>query len=194
MTHIRNKNRISWLFTCCDVLVTKYHLLCYTASHTDVHLSKKLRARLAPPVILWKHGHLKQEGCKKFNIKRSFSHTMNKWIRCRLSYMSQTGASGHDGGLVDWHGVFGVVSHDCVTRFVICCNDLVLLVDFCTPPLGAFGGWKVRFKRQKNTKNISLIKRNNMDTNPWGFCPWQTPAPSWWPCLCHQLLPLGRLG
>lgn len=26
--------------------------------------------------------------------------------------MSQTGASGHDGGLVDRHGIFGVVSYD----------------------------------------------------------------------------------
>ena len=27
-------------------------------------------------------------------------------------YMSQTGASGHDGGLVDRHCIFGVVSYD----------------------------------------------------------------------------------
>lgn len=38
--------------------MAKYDLLCYTASHTDVHLCQKLRASLTPAIILWKHGHL----------------------------------------------------------------------------------------------------------------------------------------
>lgn len=82
--------------------------------------------------------------------------------------MSQTGASGHDGGLVDRHGVFGVVSDDCVTRFMVCCYDLVLLVDFGTPPLRAFGGWRVRFKRTKIRTIISLYRwiQNRLGTNP----------------------------
>lgn len=53
--------------------------------------------------------------------------------------MSQTGASGHDGGLVDGHGVFGVVRHDGVARFVVRRDALVLLVYFCAPSLRAFG-------------------------------------------------------
>lgn len=53
--------------------------------------------------------------------------------------MSQTGASGHDGGLVDGHGVFGVVRHDGMARFVVRRDALVLLVYFCAPSLRAFG-------------------------------------------------------
>lgn len=53
--------------------------------------------------------------------------------------MSQTGASGHDGGLVDGHGVFGVVGYDCVARLMVRRNALVLFVYFCTPPLRTFG-------------------------------------------------------
>lgn len=53
--------------------------------------------------------------------------------------MSQTGASGHDGGLVDGHGVFGVVRHNGMARFVVCRDSLVLLVYFCAPSLRAFG-------------------------------------------------------
>lgn len=28
--------------------------------------------------------------------------------------MSQTGSPGHDGGFVDGHGIFGVVSYNCM--------------------------------------------------------------------------------
>lgn len=52
--------------------------------------------------------------------------------------MSQTGASGHDGGLVDGHGVFGVVRYDGMARLMVRCDALVLLVNFCTPPLRTF--------------------------------------------------------
>lgn len=38
--------------------MAEYDFLSYTAAHTDVHLGQKLRASLAPPVILWKHRHL----------------------------------------------------------------------------------------------------------------------------------------
>lgn len=52
--------------------------------------------------------------------------------------MSQTGASGHDGGLVDGHGVFGVVRYDGMARLMVRRDALVLLVYFCTPPLRTF--------------------------------------------------------
>lgn len=60
--------------------------------------------------------------------------------------MSQAGPSGHDGGLVDRHGVFCVVSDDGVARLVVGCDELVLLVYFCTPPLGA---WRTRGKKRE---------------------------------------------
>lgn len=52
--------------------------------------------------------------------------------------MSQTGAPGHDGGLVDGHGVFGVVGYDGMARLMVRRDALVPLVDFCTPPLRTF--------------------------------------------------------
>lgn len=40
--------------------MAKYDFLSYTAAHADIHLGQKLRASLAPPVILWKHGDLQR--------------------------------------------------------------------------------------------------------------------------------------
>lgn len=51
--------------------------------------------------------------------------------------MSQTWASGHDSSLVNQHGIFGVVSYNGMSRFMVGCDDLVLLVYFCTPSLRA---------------------------------------------------------
>ena len=53
--------------------------------------------------------------------------------------MSQGGAPGHDGGLVDGHGVLGVVRHDGVPRFVVRRDLLVLLVDVHAAPLRTWG-------------------------------------------------------
>lgn len=52
-------------------------------------------------------------------------------------YMSQTGASGHDGGLVDRHGIFGVVSYDGVAWFMVRRDAFILVVYFCAPSLRA---------------------------------------------------------
>jgi len=51
--------------------------------------------------------------------------------------MSQTVASGHDGSLVNRHGIFGVVSHDGMARFMVRCDELVLFVYFYTSSLRA---------------------------------------------------------
>ena len=48
--------------TSCDVLMTKYDLLCYPAAHADVHLGEQLRAGLTPTIIIWEHGHLRKDG------------------------------------------------------------------------------------------------------------------------------------
>lgn len=52
--------------------------------------------------------------------------------------MSESRASGHDGGLIDGHGVFGEVSNDSVAGLVVGSDGLVLLVDFNTSPLRAW--------------------------------------------------------
>lgn len=67
--------------------------------------------------------------------------------------MSQTGASGHDGSLVDGHGVFGVASNNGVTGFMIRCDLFVLLVYFCTPSLRTFKNNK---DKQKYYMMVSL--------------------------------------
>lgn len=121
--------------TGCDVLRAKDHLLCHSAPHADVHLSQQLGARLTPAVVLREHGHLRrrEKGSKRSKLGGE------EWVfRFLCPHMSQTGASGHDGGLVDGHGVFGVVGHDGVARLVVRRDALVLLVYFCTPPLRTF--------------------------------------------------------
>ena len=49
--------------------------------------------------------------------------------------MSQRGSSRHDSGLVDGHGVLGIVRHDGVAGLVVGCDGLVLLIDLHTPSL-----------------------------------------------------------
>lgn len=53
--------------------------------------------------------------------------------------MTQRRSSGHDGGLVDGHGILGVIRHDSVARLVVRRDLLVLFVYFHTPPLWACG-------------------------------------------------------
>lgn len=101
-------------FTSCDVLVAKDDLLCDTAAHADIHLGQKLRAGLAPAIVLWKHGHLRGDGGEDVREKAAVSSTKFSVQSSRSPYMSQTGASGHDGSLIDWHCVFGVISHNCM--------------------------------------------------------------------------------
>lgn len=79
MPHLKKKKK-NWssfrnFLTCCDVLRPKYDLLCYTAAHTDVHLSQKLRASLAPAVILREHGHL--GGGKEEDGEQNANERMN---------------------------------------------------------------------------------------------------------------------
>ena len=52
-------------------------------------------------------------------------------------YVSEGGSAGHDGGLVDGHGVLGVVRHNGVSRLMVGCDLLVLLVYLRTLPLWA---------------------------------------------------------
>ena len=54
-------------------------------------------------------------------------------------YVSEGGSAGHDGGLVDGHGVLGVVRHDGVARLVVGRDLLVLLVDVHAAPLRPCG-------------------------------------------------------
>ena len=51
--------------------------------------------------------------------------------------MPHAGAPGHDGGLVDGHGVLCVVRHDGVSRLVVGRDLLVPLVYLRTLPLWA---------------------------------------------------------
>lgn len=60
------------------------------------------------------------------------------WLNGGAPYMSQTGAPGHDGSLVNGHGVFGVERYDGVARFMVSRDHLVLLVYFRAPSLRAF--------------------------------------------------------
>lgn len=41
-----------------DVLVSKDELLCYAATHADIHLGQQLSSGLTPSVVLWQQGHL----------------------------------------------------------------------------------------------------------------------------------------
>lgn len=145
------------LFTCRDVVMTKYNLLCHTAAHVDIHLCQKLRASLTPAIILWEHGHLTKRYKDKRTVRYQHLNLSNcitiRFYRSRLTYMSQTGASGHDSSLVDGHGIFGVVCYNCVSRFVERCDHLVLLVYFCTSPLRTL---KKRETRRTNAKMFLL--------------------------------------
>lgn len=69
--------------------------------------------------------------------------------------MSQTRASGHDGGLVNRHGVFGVVRYDGVTRLMVRRDELVLLVYFCTPSLRALK------KKRRKTRTFRVSSTRN---------------------------------
>lgn len=49
--------------------------------------------------------------------------------------MAKSGAARHDGGLIDGHGVFGVIRNDGVARLVVGRDLFVLRIDLCTPSL-----------------------------------------------------------
>ena len=69
--------------------------------------------------------------------------------------MAHAGASWHDGGLVDGHGVLGVVRHNGVSRLVVGRDLLVLLVYLRTPPLWACGRGKERTREIIGRKGFS---------------------------------------
>lgn len=94
--------------------MAKDDLLCDAAAHADVHLGQKLRAGLAPAIVLWEHGHLRGDSGEDVRGKAAVSSIKFRVEGSHFPYVSQTGASGHDGGLIDWHCVFGVISHNCV--------------------------------------------------------------------------------
>lgn len=86
--------------------------------------------------------------------------------------MSQTGASGHDGSLVDWHSIFGVVGNNRMTGFMIRCDLFVLTVYFCTPSLRAFRkrgkkiitfflSWKTREAPEKLYRPMRILSFAN---------------------------------
>ena len=60
--------------------------------------------------------------------------------------MAQAGSSGQDGGLVDRHGILGVVRYDGMAGLGVRVDLLVLLVDLHAPPLrpweGVREGWE----------------------------------------------------
>ena len=62
-------------------------------------------------------------------------------------YVSEGGSAGHDGGLVDGHGVLGVVRHDGMPRLVVGRDLLVLLVDVHAAPLRTWARKRIRVHR-----------------------------------------------
>lgn len=124
-------------FTCGDVLVSKDELLCYAAAHADVHLGQQLPSGLAPAVVLREHGHLHPKHQRKHQSWKQ-KPELRRPMRPRDAHVAESRSSGHDGGLIDGHCLFGVIGHDGMAGLVVRCDGLVLLVDLHTFPLGTW--------------------------------------------------------
>lgn len=75
-------------------------------------------------------------------------------IKTSDAHMTKSRSTGHDGGFVDGHSIFGVVGHNSMARFMVGSNGLVLLVDFHTPALRAWSKFKGRAMEVKVEKQI----------------------------------------
>lgn len=68
-----------------------------------------------------------------------FNETQTALIRyIGRAYMAKSWASGHDGGFIDGHCVFGVIGYDSMAGLMVGCDGLILLVNVNTPPLRAW--------------------------------------------------------
>lgn len=71
------------------------------------------------------------------------------------THMAESGSSGHDGGLVNGHGIFCVIRHNGVAWLMVGCDLLVLLINVHTPALRTFSIH--RETRVPTLKNFKIL-------------------------------------